>query len=100
MQTENFKLRYNAMDVSSVEAFQKVEGGYANGCKDVYFIRVLGVNEKVLRELGEMDKALEIMREGSGVIGTGESGDEPVHREEFYGESAVLAGPDGACRFA
>lgn len=58
MQTENFKLRYNAMDVSSVEAFQKVEGGYANGCKDVYFIRVLGVNEKVLRELGEMDKAL------------------------------------------
>lgn len=67
MQAENFKIRRNVMDLSSVEAFHKVKGGYANGCKDVYFLRVVGINEKVLREVEEMDRALtESMECGKG----------------------------------
>ncbi|MCI8484339.1 MAG: trypsin-like serine protease [Lachnospiraceae bacterium] len=58
MGTEDFKTRCNAVKLSSIEEFEHVKGRMNHGCKDVYFFRVIGVNQKVLREIKHMDQAL------------------------------------------
>jgi len=35
-------VRCNIMNISSVEGFCNIRGGFSNGCKDVYFFRVIG----------------------------------------------------------
>lgn len=35
-------VRCNVMNISSVEGFCNIRGGFSNGCKDVYFVRAVG----------------------------------------------------------
>lgn len=68
MQMENFRIRYNVMDISSVEAFMNIKGGMNNNCKDVYFLRIRGMNKGLLGEIEVMDSVLtEKMQEGKSV---------------------------------
>lgn len=67
METGNFRTRYHAADISSVEGFMNVKGGYCNGCKDVYFLRIVGVNQGVLSQIEAMDQTLTMqMKSGRG----------------------------------
>ena len=52
------KFRHNAMDVSSVTAFEHIKGGFRQNTKDVYFVRLLGDNGTLLRDVGNMDAHL------------------------------------------
>lgn len=66
MQT-NFKTRYHVMELSSVEAFMNVKGGFHQGCKDVYFLRITGINAAMPKEIQRMDQTLtERMNQGQG----------------------------------
>lgn len=58
MEDENLKTRYNVMDIPSLDAFAKIKGGINHGCKDVYFIRAVGVNQTLAVELEKMDRTL------------------------------------------
>lgn len=58
MGTEGFKTRCNAMKLSSIEDFAQIKGRMDHGCRDTYFLRVIGVNQKVLGEIEQMDQAL------------------------------------------
>lgn len=61
-------VRYNVMDISSVGGFMSVTGGYRNDCKDVYFLRIQGYSEEMLKEILAMDERLtERMNMGVGV---------------------------------
>ena len=67
MQTGNFKTRYHVMEVSSVETFMNVKGSFHHDCKDVYFLRMIGINEAMMREIQQMDQTLtEQMNQGRG----------------------------------
>lgn len=35
-------VRCNVMNISSVDGFCNIRGGFSNGCKDVYFVRAVG----------------------------------------------------------
>lgn len=60
-----FDIRYNLIDVFSLEDFASVKGGYNNQTKDVYFIRALGENRGLMDNLLEIDKRLyQEMNEG------------------------------------
>ena len=56
MEDENLKTRYNVMHIPSLDAFAKMKGGINHGCKDVYFIRAVGVNQTLAVELEKMDQ--------------------------------------------
>ena len=58
MEDENLKTRYNVMNIPSLDAFAKMKGGINHGCKDVYFIRAVGVNQTLAVELEKMDRTL------------------------------------------
>lgn len=58
MKDGNLKIRYNVMDIPSLDAFAKIKGGINHGCKDVYFIRAVGVNQTLAAELEKMDRML------------------------------------------
>ncbi len=51
----NFKVRYNVMNISSMEAFAKVKGRVNQDCKDVYFIRAVGMNATYVKDIEQMD---------------------------------------------
>ncbi len=67
--TEQIKsVRYNAMDIATINGFANVTGGCRNGCKDVYFIRVQGYSREVLKDVEYMDRQLtEKMNRGNGI---------------------------------
>lgn len=46
------------MDIQSVTTFARIKGGYNNGCRDVYFIRLLGGNESLKNEVIYVDNIL------------------------------------------
>lgn len=67
METGNFKTRYHVMEVSSIETFMNVKGNFHHDCKDVYFLRMIGINEAMTREIQRMDQRLtEQMNQGKG----------------------------------
>ncbi len=59
------RFRHNAMNVTSVSAFEGIRGGINQNCKDVYFVRFLGVSDTLVSDVGQMDKRMaERMHEG------------------------------------
>jgi len=52
------KYRHNVMDVNSVTAFARIKGGYNSGCRDVYFIRLLGGSSSLKDEVLDADRML------------------------------------------
>lgn len=68
MQYNYIEKRYNVMGLSSIEAFASVKGGLNGNCKDVYFLRVSGVNATFGKEVEHMDTAqTERMLLGQGI---------------------------------
>lgn len=67
MEAEIFKTRHNIMNISSIESFMNIKGSVKNNCKDVYFLRIVGINKEILREIEHMDRVLtEKMQAGNG----------------------------------
>lgn len=61
------KFRHNVMGVTNLKAFESVKGGVNNNCKDVYFVRAIGVNAALLKDIKNMDTDLtNLMNEGKG----------------------------------
>lgn len=58
MCTTAFTVRYNAMTVSSIASFAGIAGRMHGGCKDVYFLRVIGCNPSYLADIAQMDAQL------------------------------------------
>ncbi|MBT9775955.1 trypsin-like serine protease [Clostridium sp. MCC353] len=58
MNEENYKVRHNVMNITSLSAFTNIIGGLNGNCKDVYFVRALGVNGAYLKEIENMDRLL------------------------------------------
>ena len=59
------RFRHNAMNVTSVSAFEGIRGGINQNCKDVYFVRFLGVSDTLVSDVSQMDKRMaERMHEG------------------------------------
>lgn len=50
--------RHNVMNIQSVTTFARIKGRYNNGCRDVYFIRLLGGNEALKNEVIYVDNML------------------------------------------
>ena len=60
-------IRYNIMEISSIDEFVNIRGGVNQNSKDVYFIRALGVNGSSLNDVEKMDRVLtERMTAGQG----------------------------------
>lgn len=85
------RFRHNAMNVTSISAFEGIRGGMNQNCKDVYFIRFLGVDDLLISDVEKMDKEMqERMRNGHVVyrrmlrLPPGCSPDEIVDYEGFY----------------
>ena len=53
-----FSVRYNVMDIHSIEGFVGIKGGFHQGCKDVYFLRALGTHTQMVKEVQNMDQVL------------------------------------------
>lgn len=58
MDNMKLKVRYNIMDINSPVTFANVKGGVNMGCKDVYFVRMVGVNADYLKDIEQMDYTL------------------------------------------
>lgn len=62
-----FNVRYNVMNIESLNSFAGVRGGFRGECKDVYFVRALGAGPDYIKEIEDMDRLLtERMRSGQG----------------------------------
>lgn len=67
MQTGNFKTRRSGLALSSVEGFRNVKGSFRDGCKEVQFLRIVGMDGTALMETAAMDRSLtEQMGRGQG----------------------------------
>ncbi len=85
------RFRHNAMNVTSISAFEGIRGGLNQNCKDVYFIRFLGVDDLLISDVEKMDREMiERMRNGHVVyrrmlkLPLGCGPDEIVDYESFY----------------
>lgn len=58
MDTEGWNVRYNQLNLFSLEAFANVRGGFHQNCKDVYFMRALGADKEYREQIEEMDRIL------------------------------------------
>ena len=68
MEYNYIEKRYNVMGLSSIEAFAGIKGGLNGNCKDVYFLRVTGVNAAFMRDVEHMDEVqTEKMLRGQGI---------------------------------
>lgn len=54
-----FTTRHNVMPIHSIQSFAGIRGGNHLGCKDVYFIRCLGVDSGYINQIRNMDRLLE-----------------------------------------
>lgn len=52
------KYRHNIMIIHSLSTFARVKGGYNQGNRDVYFVRMLGGNATLPQEIQEVDTLL------------------------------------------
>ena len=46
------------MGIFSISAFENIRGGINKDCKDVYFVRALGRNDKIESQVAQMDQTL------------------------------------------
>ncbi len=51
-------VRHNVMNISSLEGFGNIRGGFNNGCKDVYFVRTVGADAGFAEKVRKLDTAL------------------------------------------
>ncbi len=58
MSNEILSLRYNVMNISSVDGFCNIRGGFNKGCKDVYFVRIVGIENSLAEKIAKMDSCL------------------------------------------
>lgn len=64
---EKISLRYNVMEVSSIDTFENIKGGMNHNCKDVYFVRLVGANPALVQDVAAMDEILtRRMKDGKG----------------------------------
>ena len=49
------RFRHNVMQVNSLAAFSGIKGGVNQSCKDVYFVRLAGVNASLVSDIRQMD---------------------------------------------
>lgn len=56
MEHNYIEKRYNIMGLSSIEAFSGIKGGMNGNCKDVYFIRMIGVSGTFVKDIANMDE--------------------------------------------
>ncbi len=49
------RFRHNVMHINSLAAFCGMKGGVNQNCKDVYFVRLLGVNDGLVSDIRQMD---------------------------------------------
>ena len=56
MEYSYIEKRYNVMGLASIEAFAGIKGGINGNCKDVYFVRMTGVNQSFLKDIAHMDE--------------------------------------------
>lgn len=68
MSKERIHIRYNILKISSISAFAGLKGGVNGNCKDVYFVRAIGVNKTYQEDIEKMDKMLsEKMQKQQGI---------------------------------
>ncbi len=68
MEYRYIEKRYNVMGLASIDAFAGIKGGMNGNCKDVYFVRMTGVNPSFIRDVAHMDETqTDRMRLGQGV---------------------------------
>ncbi|MBQ7002966.1 MAG: trypsin-like peptidase domain-containing protein [Oscillospiraceae bacterium] len=53
-------VRYNTMRIDSLQAFAGIRGGIRQECKDVYFVRALGISGTFQNEVQDMDRQLSV----------------------------------------
>lgn len=58
MNGEIRSVRYNVMNISSVEGYCNIRGGFSNGCKDVYFVRLTGNDGTIAEKVKKLDSSL------------------------------------------
>ncbi len=56
MEYNYIEKRYNVMGLFSIEAFAGIKGGMNGNCKDVYFLRMTGVNGSFGNDVNRMDE--------------------------------------------
>lgn len=56
MEYSYIEKRYNVIGIASIEAFAGIKGGINGNCKDVYFVRMTGVNQSFLKDIAYMDE--------------------------------------------
>lgn len=63
------RFRHNVMQVNSLAAFSGIKGGVNQSCKDVYFVRLAGVNAGLVSDIRQMDADMaKRMRQGQNLI--------------------------------
>lgn len=66
MAIRELNTKYNIMNISTIAAFTNIIGGWNQDCKDVYFVRAVGMNNTIVKDITTMDSVLgERMRNGS-----------------------------------
>ncbi len=53
------RFRHNMIKMNAIATFANLKGGYNQGCRDVYFVRALGMNGQTVNEIHTMDKKME-----------------------------------------
>ena len=62
------RFRHNVMHVNSLSAFECIKGGVNQNCKDVYFVRLVGMNDTLVSDLEKMDYDMTVrMQSGRGI---------------------------------
>lgn len=55
MEIDTIRYRHNVMNINSLSAFIRIKGGYINGCRDVYFVRMTGASQTLISDIQNMD---------------------------------------------
>lgn len=57
--SEKVLYRYNVMNVNSISGFGSIRGGLNADCRDVYFVRLLGVGKGMIDEIKRLDRQMD-----------------------------------------
>ena len=55
---ELLRYRHNAVHINSIQSFSNIRGGVRQGCRDVYFVRMIGYTDSLACEIRRMDAVL------------------------------------------
>lgn len=58
MKEGTFTTRCNVMNITSIEGFLNIKGGINDNCKDVYFLRTVGVSDTLRQDLLLIDNVI------------------------------------------